>query len=146
MNGKSLFLAAAALLAAGPALAAQKTRAWRDGKLIAVQPPATQAEGDRSPVYGTDFTSGWTNPAVRPPVPMYSFKRTDLWLYAIESWDGLQYAAADSPGRKSALRSLKRGDQVRYAVAGRSLYLLDPAGKEHKLMRFESANTPRPSR
>lgn len=139
-------LSALALLGAIGTLAARQPRAWQPAKVIAVQPPVSRVDPGRSPdpVYGTDIVPGWSNPDVKPPLPLYTERRTNLWLYAFQSSEGTYYAAADSPRRQSFLRSLKVGDQVRLATAGRNLYLIDADGKEHKLMRFESRNAPPP--
>ena len=111
------------------AAGATKGRRWLEGKVVAVQ----RAESAR-PETNDPFL---TSPS-QAPFPRYSETRGgNSWIIVIETPEGPYTAGGQTPGRKSYLGRLEAGSTVRVTADRRNLYILERAGKEHKLRLLE---------
>lgn len=112
----SLALAAVVLLVL-PLDAKRQPRDWQDATVLEVQRPA-QRGTQGAPTNPVGTATQMNSPT--PSVPMLeSTGRGETWAYFT--------------GRKSFLGALQAGKPVKAFIDRRSLYLLDPKGKEWKL-------------
>jgi hypothetical protein len=127
-GSRYLTFAAVLLAIVVPLWPKEKERSWQEAKVAAVFSPRSLPPGSQAPVDPHTTGPGQT------PYPTATISGTaGRWVFIFEIGSEQIAAASESVPRNSWLARLARGDSVRLAIEGRTLYIAAPGGRQHRL-------------